>query len=90
MIYNLKTNLSRDIIENGVYESLPKPSQNLLSEYLKEISKEINDCPYLHCPDYNLLVPIYSELRVDGVNIYETIEDICRNWWYDEITNGHK
>lgn len=78
MIYNLEKNLSNDVIANGVYESLTSPKRfKELSDYINYINKEITDCPYIHCPDYDLLVPIND-------NIANTIVDICSEWWKDE------
>lgn len=78
MIYNLDPNVNEDVIANGVYESLtaPKKGQDL-EEYLNKIKKEYSDCPFLHCPDYDLLVPINK--RIENM-----IDNICYSWWIDE------
>ncbi len=91
MIYNLEQVLPLEVIKNGVYESLtpPKFEKRSVDDYIKLIEKEINDCPYIHCPDYDLLVPISLETRVKDadyeISIHQAIIITCFFWWKDEF-----
>jgi len=90
MIYNLEQIIDFEVIKNGVYESLSKPCKDEdYNEYMDKIDSEIMDCPYLHCPDYNLLIPLSSEVRVvddsgRNLSVGEAIYEICEDWWLDE------
>lgn len=82
MIYNLQKEISRDILENGVYESLSSPLENEdFTEYSKRICKEVDDCPYLYCPDYNLLVPISEELICNDDSVYGELANLIYERW---------